>query len=105
MRDQQIIRLDQQILSQVGWQRNLNRMTDILTVYHQESPLRLGIPREELRSRLKLPAVVFNPLVSQAAADGLRVEVGAVIQAPTHEIRFTPQQQTAVAGPASVRPV
>ena len=94
--EQKIIRLDQQILSQVGWQRNLNRMADILTVYHQELPLRLGIPREELRSRLKLPAVVFNPLVNQAAADRLLVEVGAVIQAPTHEIRFTPQQQTAV---------
>jgi selenocysteine-specific elongation factor len=94
--EQKIIRLDQQILSRAGWQRNLNRMTDILTAYHRELPLRLGIPREELRSRLKLPAVVFNPLVSQAAADGLLVEVGAVIQAPAHEIRFTPQQQTAV---------
>ncbi len=94
--EQKIIRLDQQILSRVGWQRNLNRMIDILTAYHRESPLRVGIPREELRSRLKLPAVVFNPLVNQAAADGLLAEVGAVIQAPTHKIQFTPQQQTAV---------
>ncbi len=94
--EQKIIRLDQQILSRVGWQRNLNRMIDILTAYHRESPLRVGIPREELRSRLKLPAVVFNPLVNQAAADGLLAEVGAVIQAPTHKIQFTPPQQTAV---------
>ncbi|MEJ2749627.1 MAG: selenocysteine-specific translation elongation factor, partial [Anaerolineae bacterium] len=87
--EQQIIWLDQQILSRAGWQRSLDRMSDILTAYHAESPLRLGIPREELRSRLKLPAAVFNPLVSQAAAEGLLVEVGAVIHAPGHEIRFT----------------
>lgn len=93
--EQQIIRLDQQILSRAGWQRSLNRMADILAAYHRETPLRLGIPREELRSRLKLPAVVFNPLVSQAAADGLLAEVGAVVQAPGHEIRFTPEQQAA----------
>jgi selenocysteine-specific elongation factor len=67
-----------------------------LAVYHRESPLRLGIPREELRSRLKLPASVFNPLVSQAADEGLLREAGAVIQAPAHEIQFTAEQQTAV---------
>ncbi|MCB9418397.1 MAG: selenocysteine-specific translation elongation factor [Ardenticatenaceae bacterium] len=94
--DNQIIRLDQQILSQTGWQRSLNRATDLLAVYHRESPLRLGIPREELRSRMKLPATVFNPMVAQAANDGLLVEIGAIIQAPTHEIKFTPEQQTAV---------
>jgi selenocysteine-specific elongation factor len=94
--DQQLIRLDKQLLSKAGWLRNMDRLAEILAAYHQESPLRLGIPREELRSRLKLPAAVFNPLVNQATADGLLVEAGAVIHAPGHEIQFSPQQQTAV---------
>ena len=51
------------------------------------------VTREELRSRLKLKAAVFNPLMAQAAAENLLTEAGALVHAPGHEVRFSPAQQ------------
>ncbi|MCP4427831.1 MAG: hypothetical protein GY803_25390, partial [Chloroflexi bacterium] len=58
---------------------------------------RLGISRAELRSRLQLATAVFNPLVAQAAETGLLAESGPMVRAPSHEIVFSPEQETAVA--------
>ena len=93
----QLVRLGKQLLSRAGWQQKLDKLETILSDYHREFPLRLGIPREELRSRLKLAATVFNPLAAQAAADELLVEAGALAHAPSHKIMFSPEQETAVA--------
>jgi selenocysteine-specific elongation factor len=92
----QIIRLGQQLMSQVGWQQRLDQSVSILAKYHEQFPLRLGIAREELRSRLKLSPAVFNPLLDQAAEEGLLAEAGILVHLPAHEIRFTPQQQSAI---------
>jgi selenocysteine-specific elongation factor len=92
----QIIRLGQQLISQVGWQQRMDQSISILASYHEQFPLRLGISREELRSRLKLAPAVFNPLIDQAAAEGLLAEAGVLIHLPAHEIKFTSQQQSAV---------
>jgi selenocysteine-specific elongation factor len=92
----QLVRLGQQLLSRAGWQRKLDQLIGLLDAYHRSSSLRLGMPREELRSRLKLNAAVFNPLMVQAAADGLLQEEGSVVRAPDHAIVFSAAQQTAV---------
>jgi selenocysteine-specific elongation factor len=67
-----------------------------LAAFHRERPLRLGMSREEVRSRLKLAAAVFNPLANQAAADGLLVEDGALLRLPSHEVTFSAPQQQAL---------
>jgi selenocysteine-specific elongation factor len=92
----QIIQLGAQIMSRSGWQRTLDKLVGIITEYHGERPLRLGMSREEVRSRLKLPAAVFNPLISQAVADNLLADDGALVRLPTHQVEFTAQQQKAV---------
>jgi selenocysteine-specific elongation factor len=94
--ENQIITLEKQILTQAGWQALLTKVTAILQQYHRENPLRLGIPREELRSRLKLSPAVFNPLVQAAIEDGLTVEDGTLLRQPDHQIRFSSKQETAV---------
>ena len=94
----QIVRLDKQIISQAGWQTLVNQLTQLVAGHHQNYPLRLGISREELRSRLKLKAAVFNPLMAQAAADHLLTEAGALVHAPSHEIRFSAAQQAKIDG-------
>ncbi len=63
--------------------------------YHQDNPLRLGIPREELRSRLRVSPALFNPLLVEAIASQTIAETGSVIQAPGHVIRFSTEQQAA----------
>ncbi len=94
----QVVRLEQQLISQAGWQGLVSQLTQLMATFHQNYPLRLGISREELRSRLKLKAAVFNPLMAQAAADHLLTEAGTLVHAPGHAVRFSPAQQANIDG-------
>jgi selenocysteine-specific elongation factor len=95
-RENQVVTLDKQILSQAGWQGLLDKLSANLQQYHRENPLRLGMPREELRSRLQLSPVVFNPLIQAAVENELVVEEGTLLRQPTHQISFSAKQETAV---------
>jgi selenocysteine-specific elongation factor len=55
---------DSLVCSTVGFQTITSSARDVLAAFHAQSPLRRGMPREELRSRLKLPARAFEPLVT-----------------------------------------
>lgn len=92
----QVVRLEQQLISQAGWQTLVSQLTQLVADFHKNYPLRLGISREELRSRLKLKANVFNPLMAQAAEENLLTEAGTLVHAPGHEVRFSPQQQAKI---------
>ncbi|MBE2220831.1 MAG: selenocysteine-specific translation elongation factor [Anaerolineae bacterium] len=94
--EDQIITLEKQVLTRIGWQGLLDKLTKYLQQYHRENPLRLGMPREELRSRLQLLPPVFNPLVQAAITDGLVVEEGTLLRQPAHHILFSAKQETAV---------
>lgn len=64
--------------------------------YHQQYPLRRGVSREELKSKIKLTPKVFNAALSYLAAKNiLRDERGAVSK-PEHEIKFNGQEQVKV---------
>ena len=90
------ITLDTWVFSSRGWERLMKRLVDILGAYHRENPLRKGMPREELKSRLRIPARLFNPVIGQASREGRVVEEGATVRLPEHEVRFSPQQQRQV---------
>ncbi len=94
----QIIELDQQFISRPGYQHYVDNLLAMVTDHHRTYPLRLGMPREELRSRLKLKATVFNPLMNRCAAAGLLVEERALLRRPDHALRFTPAQQGRIDG-------
>jgi selenocysteine-specific elongation factor len=69
--------------------------------YHQVFPLRRGLPREELKSRLKLPARLFNSALRRwAAAQSLceapRQDGTPLVYLPGHAIRYNPEQQRSV---------
>ncbi len=65
-----------------------------LAAYHKALPLRRGMPREELKSRLKLSPRVFNAALKRLdVQDG-----GAWLALPGHEIRFSAAQQAKVDG-------
>jgi selenocysteine-specific elongation factor len=61
--------------------------------FHRSSPLRRGMPREELKSRLKLPARLFNAVQRKMVGEGSLVEAGPLISVPGHQIRFSLQQE------------
>ncbi|MFQ5419640.1 MAG: selenocysteine-specific translation elongation factor [Anaerolineae bacterium] len=91
-----IIRLGQLLVTRARWEKWQDRMAAVLTAYHQESPLRPGIPREELRSRLQMKAAVFNPFIAQSVADNLLIDTGSVVHNLEFVVTFTPAQKTAV---------
>lgn len=84
------------VMAQAAWQALSENMAIILERYHQSFPLRDGMPREELKSRLGLEAREYNAaLQSWAAEDRLR-ETNRLVGLSSHEIRFTPAQQAQV---------
>jgi len=89
-------------LSLGGWHALASRMTDALAEYHAQYPLRPGLGREELKSRLqgreKWPAKLFNELMARAVAEGLIEEAGEYLRRPGFEISFALEQQAKVDG-------
>jgi selenocysteine-specific elongation factor len=64
--------------------------------YQAAYPLRRGIPREELKSRLKLPARVFNALINKLVGQGQLVDRSAFLAKSGHEIAFDSGQQVRI---------
>ncbi len=64
--------------------------------YHRQNPLRLGIPKEELKSRLNLETRVYNLLVRWLSKRNQVQTAGALLWLPDHRVRFAPDQQRAI---------
>lgn len=68
-----------------------------LADYHADFPLRSGMPKEELKSRLKVSNRLFSSLVRLLVAEDLLQESGPLLYQTGHEIHFSPQQDRDVA--------
>jgi len=90
------------VLSLGGWHALAGRMAETLADYHAQYPLRPGLGREELKSRLqgreKWPAKLFNELLARAVTEGILEETGEAVRRPGYQITFTPDQQVKVNG-------
>ena len=88
------------LVSAAGWRQLTEQLQAVLADYHRQYPLRLGMPREELKSRLQprrpWPGRLFNELVGRATAEGVVAEVEGAVRTVDHVVRFTPQQQKQV---------
>ena len=78
------------------WQSETARALEEMARFHKAYPLRRGMPREQLKSRLRWTARVFNAAVRQWVKEQLFVENATWLALPTHQVRFNPQQQTQV---------
>ncbi len=84
------------LFSTEGWTRLTEKTTRLLGEYHGEHPLRLGIPREELRNRLELAAPLFPQILDLLASQGSLLEEGALVRAPDHQVMLSPAQERGV---------
>ena len=80
------------IVSRVWWSTLIDRILDALSSYHETLPLRSGMPREALRSRLQLAPRTFDAVVAQAEREGRIVDEGASVRLSSHTVELTPQQ-------------
>ncbi len=88
---------DESLVAERTYWLDLNRRAlDEIDRYHRSFPLRRGMPREELKSRLKITARVSNALLRSLRETGQVIEAGPLVSRAGHEIRFNPQQQAQV---------
>jgi selenocysteine-specific elongation factor len=86
------------VISNAYWGQLKHQVLQELADYHKSFPLRSGIPREELKSRLKLSSRVFNSILHRVASEDRLEETGSQVRLISHKIQFTPQQQRSVDG-------
>jgi selenocysteine-specific elongation factor len=84
------------VISAKGWQPLAEKLTIALRGYHRRYPLRAGMPREELRSRLKLTGDALEALLAAAAAQNLAVSQGAGVRLPEFAPALAPEQSNIV---------
>lgn len=89
------------VLALPHWNEIRQKALQLVAGYHQTYPLRRGIPREELKSKLKLPTRPFNAILTRlneqhllAESRGLSGE--STVHLPSHEIRFDNGQQAKI---------
>lgn len=86
----------QHLISAAGYALLGDKLQAAARGYHRRYPLRPGIPREELRSRLKLGAAAFDALLAAATEGGLALALEAHVRLAEHQPLLEPAQQRAV---------
>ena len=84
---------DSTVYSRGSWNVLAQKSSDALRQFHAQYPLRRGIPREEMRSRLSISQGTFQLVVERLAAEDVLSEDGASLRAPQHAPALTPAQQ------------
>jgi selenocysteine-specific elongation factor len=94
------------VTSRATWLKFQGDLERVLAQYHKSNPLRAGMPREELKSRLgqtleaaqraRWTARVFNALIGRTAQAGQVVTAGSLVRLAGHAVQFTAVQQVAI---------
>ncbi len=90
------INSDQLVIAAPHLNNLVDKVLQIVESYHKTYPLRRGIPREELKSRLKLSARVFNAVVKKLITDHLLTDYSAFLAKPGYKITFDLSQQNRI---------
>lgn len=86
------------VVSKLGRLTLAEQYRRFLSAYHQANPLRRGMPRGELRSRLGLETGLFNKTLNLMQQEGLINLNETAVWLAEHRIIFSPAQQKAVDG-------
>ncbi len=74
------------LFSPEAWAAVAERAASALAEYHRRNPLRSGMPRGELQSRLGLQPAAFGAVLAELAAGGGVVERDGEVALPSHEV-------------------
>lgn len=80
----QVIRLGSAYLTQDDWTRLSARIVAGIAEHHAARPLRKGMPKEELRSRLGVPADLWQPALMAMVESGMIRSEGSVVALTNH---------------------
>jgi len=86
-------RLSDHFVSARGWQALGQEVRNLLASYHQQQPLRSGMPREELKSRLGLSPKLFAEVVERLQDEGQLAGDEASLRLPEHKVELNHEQE------------
>lgn len=81
------------VVSRSKWEGLIEEVMRLLQHYHSQFPLRRGMPKEELRSRLLLSPEQFATLLPKLVEELNLVKECGMVRLPTHTITLSPNQQ------------
>jgi selenocysteine-specific elongation factor len=95
------------ILTSIYWHQFQDRLLQEISTYHHDYPLRQGMPREELKSRLKIDTRIFNIALARMISSQklgqkyMRQNLPGVSPVPVvydlpHQIQFSSAQEVLV---------
>lgn len=84
------------LVARTSWARLAERIAREVGDYHRRFPLRQGMSREALRSRLAIDGKLFNAVLGLAVESDVLAAGGTVVRLPGHTVRFSPQQEEAI---------
>ncbi|MGQ9926747.1 MAG: selenocysteine-specific translation elongation factor [Chloroflexaceae bacterium] len=84
------------LVSAAGWVRLEAQLLTALRDYHRRYPLRRGMPREEARQKLRLPARALGGVLDEAARRGLVALDETHVWLVDHDPRPSPEQRAAI---------
>ncbi|MBI5934223.1 MAG: selenocysteine-specific translation elongation factor [Chloroflexi bacterium] len=89
---------NQLLIALSQWNALQDKTLQIVGEYHKAFPLRKGIPREELKSKLKLSPRVFNALITLNVKRSTLNELTAFLSLPSHKVTFDGANQAQMSG-------
>jgi selenocysteine-specific elongation factor len=81
------------VVSTGGWQELTRRVEGLLGGFHRSYPLRRGLPKEELRTRLHAEPRLFVRELEQLKTQGTLAEDGPFVRLTSHQVRLSPEQE------------
>lgn len=88
---------DTLLISASAWNNLTGRINTLVHTFHTRNPLRTGILREELKSKLGIRSPrTFNAVLQQATSDGLIVITDMIVHLPGFTPKLTPPQRQIV---------
>ncbi len=84
------------LYSAEGWASLCARARAVLEAYHIERPLRVGVQKEELRSRLNLSGQQFALVLPRLVDDGVAAEDNGLIRLPNHSVTLSDGQRAGI---------
>ncbi|MCC7106102.1 MAG: selenocysteine-specific translation elongation factor [Chloroflexi bacterium] len=84
------------LISKTGWTRLVGQVARTLEQFHRAQPLRRGMPKEEVRTRLGIDARLFPRVLQRLLAERAVAEVGPLLKLPPHEVVLNDAQRQQV---------
>ena len=80
------------------WEDQNYRILDTITAYHKDYPFRPGMPREELKSQLKIDGTVFEKHMEDQIQAGEIIQKGPSVSLKGFEIAYSAEDEKKIKG-------